>query len=306
MENNAILIAGPTASGKSGVALDLAARINGAIINTDSMQIYRDLSILTARPTPDEMGGIPHLLYGVLDASEVCSAGKWLDMAKQAYQTVQEQGRVPIFVGGTGLYFRALTEGLAPIPDIPPDVLLKGEALHQELGAQAFFDRLCERDANASSQLRVSDTQRVLRAWAVVEATGQPLSDWQKKTSPAFLPDPAHRIVIEPDRDWLYARINQRFDDMVAMGVLEEVRALAARSLPGRLPAMRALGVPHLAAHLKGEISLEEAVEKAKTGSRRYAKRQMTWFRNQMITWNRLVAQDSESIKSKIFNIILD
>jgi len=305
MENKAILIAGPTASGKSGIALDLAERINGAIINTDSMQIYRDLSILTARPGPEEMRGIPHLLYGVLDASETCSAGKWLALAEEAYQTVLEQGRIPIFVGGTGLYFRALTEGLAPIPDIPQAVQQDAETIRHEIGAQAFFDRLCERDRNAASQLRASDTQRVLRAWSVLEATGRPLADWQKMTSPAFLPDPAHKIVIEPDRDWLYARINRRFDEMLASGVLEEVKALAARHLPSRLPAMRALGVPHLLAHLKGEISLEDAVEKAKTGSRRYAKRQMTWFRNQMITWNRLTAQDSESINAKIFNIIL-
>lgn len=305
MESNAILIAGPTASGKSGIALDLAERINGAIINTDSMQIYRDLSILTARPTSDEMRDVPHLLYGVLDAAEICSAGKWLAMAEEAYAAVQAQGRVPIFVGGTGLYFRALTEGLAPVPDIPPEILQNAIALRDELGAQAFFDELSARDRDTASQLRVSDTQRVLRAWSVLEATGRSLWDWQKMTAPAFLPDPAHRIVLEPGRDWLYGRINRRFDEMLTLGVLDEVRVLASRDLSPRLPAMRALGVPHLMAHFKGELSLADAAEKAKTASRRYAKRQMTWFRNQMITWDHVFEQDSESIKTKIFNIIL-
>ena len=306
MKKTAILIAGPTASGKSSVAVELAERINGAVINTDSMQIYRDLAILTARPDPAEMKSVPHLLYGVLDASEISSAGKWLEFAREAYYSVADQGRVPIFVGGTGLYFRALTEGLAPIPDIPHAINEAAAALRRQLGANAFFAQLCDRDPSSASQLSANDEQRVLRAWAVLQATGRPLSDWQKSNAPALLPEPAHRIVIEPDRAWLYARINARFDRMVSEGAVAEVEALAARHLPSRLPAMRALGVPHFLAYLRGEVSLELAVEKAKTGSRRYAKRQMTWFRNQMITWNRVYAQDSESIKKQIFNIVLD
>ena len=306
MENNAILIAGPTASGKSGIALELARRIDGTIINTDSMQIYQDLSVLSARPDQSEMGGIPHLLYGVLDAAEVCSAGRWLSMARDAYESARREGRVPIFVGGTGLYFRALTEGLAMVPEIPIDVIERGEALRQQLGAQTFFEKFRESDPKTASQLVAADTQRVVRAWSVWEATGRSLADWQKTNEPALLANPAHSIVIEPGRDWLYRRINRRFDEMLQKGALAEVEALASRGLSPRLPAMRALGVPHLLAHLKGEVSLDDAVEKAKTASRRYAKRQMTWCRNQMITWDRVIAQDSESIKTRIFNIVLE
>jgi tRNA dimethylallyltransferase len=303
MPETPILIAGPTASGKSALALTLAEELGGIVINADAMQVYRDLRVMTARPTPADEARVPHRLYGVLDAAEPGSVGAWLAPAEEALAEARRIGRRPIVVGGSGLYFRALTEGLSPIPSIPASHREEARALHDQIGADAFRARLGAHDPDAAARIAASDTQRLLRAWAVFAATGRPLSQWQKLQGQP-LAGSAVRVVVEPDREGLYAAIEARLDAMVAGGGLEEVRRLLARRLDPGLPAMKALGVPQFRAVLEGEKSLEEAVEAAKTATRRYAKRQMTWFRNQMMSWERLISQDSERIKQEIFILI--
>ena len=304
ISESAILIAGPTASGKSALALELAEKLGGVIINTDSMQVYRDLCILTARPSEADEARVPHRLYGMLDACEPFSVGAWLSHAERTLFDLEQSGQVPIFLGGTGLYFKALTEGLSPIPDVPDDVEHNAAALLDEIGWDGLHQRLAAIDPFTAQRLAANDRQRLLRAWSVWDATGRSLADWHNERTPALVPSPGHKIMIAPERAWLYERINQRFDHMVAEGALEEVKQLAARSLSPRLPAMRALGVPHFMAALAGEMALDEAIAKAKTATRRYAKRQMTWFRNQMMSWETISAQDSESLKGKIFQNI--
>lgn len=277
-----IVIAGPTASGKSGLALELAARFGGTIINADSMQIYRDLRILTARPDPAAAETrVPHRLYGFLDAAERGSAARWRVLALSAIEDAIAAGRVPFIVGGTGLYLRALLQGLAAVPDIPAMLREEAAALYRELGGEAFRDRLAELDPEVPARLPAGDRQRLMRAWEVVRATGRPLAEWQRATAK----DAPYRfgtILLIPSREALYAACDARFAAMVAMGALGEAAALAARKLPPDLPAMKAVGVPELIAHLRGEWSLPEAVAIAQRATRRYAKRQLTWFRHQM------------------------
>ena len=304
ISESAILIAGPTASGKSALALELAERVNGVIINTDSMQVYRDLRVLTARPSAAEEARAPHRLYGFLDAAEPFSVGGWLERVENVLRDLASTGQTPIFLGGTGLYFQALTEGMSPIPDVPVEDERAAEALLNDIGWEALHQRLLDVDPMTAQRLAINDRQRLVRAWSVWHATGRSLTDWHQDLSAPLVPAPAHKIAIIPDRAWLYPRIDARFEQMVGAGALEEVKALAARQLSPRLPAMRALGVPHFLAHLRGDLSLDEAIEKAKTGTRRYAKRQMTWFRNQMMSWKTVYAQDSESLHKEIFHII--
>jgi tRNA dimethylallyltransferase len=283
---DAVLIAGPTASGKSGVALELACRRGGTVINADSMQVYRELRVLTARPSASEEARVPHRLYGTVSAAESCSVGRWLDDAAGALAEAREKGRLPILVGGTGLYFKALTEGLAPIPDIPAEVRSYWRERAAELSREDLYRELAARDPAVAAKLEPADPQRVVRALEVIDATGVSLAEWQGADhSPLLAPAGVLRIVIAPEREPLYAAIDARFDRMVEQGAIEEVRALLDLDLdPGR-PAMRAHGVRELAAYLAGTTTREEAVAKAKTETRRYAKRQMTWLRRFMSDW---------------------
>ncbi len=279
-----VVVAGPTASGKSGLALDLARRLNGEIINADSMQIYRDLTILTARPGPSALAAAPHRLYGVMPATERCSVARWRGLALTEIAAVQAAGRVPIVVGGTGLYLRALMSGLAEIPEIPPDVRLAARARLDEWGSIRLHAELARRDPIGAGRLGVTDRQRLVRAWEVLEATGRSLTDWHGQT-PA---GPASGlnfavIVLDPPRPALYDACNGRFLSMLAAGALDEVRHLDALTLAPDLPALKALGVPELRRHLAGELDLPQAVALAQQATRRYAKRQVTWFRHQVI-----------------------
>lgn len=278
-----MLIAGPTASGKSALALDLARALDGIIINADSMQVYRDLRVITARPTPEEERLAPHRLYGHVDAAETYSAGRWLADAVCALNEAREARRVPIVVGGTGLYFRILLRGLASIPSIPAEIRDRVRARLTAEGAPALHAELATRDPAGACRVQPTDRSRVARALEVVEATGRSISDWHKDGfPPALSPADAAAVFILPPREELLRRIDARFDAMLAQGALAEVRALAARGLAPLLPAMKAHGVPWLVRHLAGEVPYEDSVAQAKLDTRRYAKRQMTWFRNQL------------------------
>ena len=282
----AILIAGPTASGKSAAALDLAQRVGGIVINADSMQVYRELAVLTARPSQAEMQRAPHCLYGTVPASERYSVGRFLEDVAHALRDAKVEGRLPVFIGGTGLYFKALTEGLAQVPDVPPEIRAHWRGEAERIGTEGLHRALQARDPVMAARLRPSDPQRLLRALEVIEATSVSLAEWQGADAAAVLhPEGLLRIVIAPEREPLYAAIDARFDRMMEQGAIEEVRALLALGLDHALPAMRAHGVRELAAYLAGDSSLEAAVEKAKTESRRYAKRQMTWARRFMQDW---------------------
>jgi tRNA dimethylallyltransferase len=279
----AVLIAGPTASGKSALALRLAEQAGGTVINADSMQVYRDFRVLTARPTPEEESQAPHLLYGHVDAVEHYSAGRWLADASRALTEVERTGRLPIFVGGTGLYFRALTEGLSSMPPVPEMVRAKIRGEAEGIVAADLHARLAVRDPLTAARLRPSDRQRIIRALEIFEATGRPLAAWQASPGkPLIEPGAATAVFIAVDRAELRTRIDARFDKMLAGGALDEVRAFAARKLDPALPAMKAHGAPWLMRHLAGEISLDEAAKGAKADTRKYAKRQETWFRHQL------------------------
>ena len=279
----AILIAGPTASGKSALALALAERLQAVIINADSMQVYRELRVLTARPSVEDEELQRHALYGHVPASCSHSVGRWLEDVRELIGSIHDEGSVPVFVGGTGLYFRALIEGLPNIPDIDRQVKLFWRARMEEEGAESLHGALMSRDPELAGKLAKTDTQRILRAIEVFESTKRRLSDWQKDTRRPLL-DPGHalRFFLDPPRDWLYSRINERFDLMLDDGVLDEVAALVALDLDPALPAMKAHGVPHLARALKDMRFLPDAIEATKADIRHYAKRQKTWFRHQM------------------------
>lgn len=281
-----MLIAGPTASGKSALALALAERHRGTIVNADSMQVYRDLRVITARPSAAEEARVPHRLYGHVDASENYSVGRWCQDARAALNEARSEGGLPILVGGTGLYFKALTQGLSAVPPTPPDIRAAVRARCDAEGATALHAELARRDPAMAARLKPGDRMRIARALEVLEATGRSLADWHRDGMPAILdPEEALKIFLAVDRDELARRIDARFDAMLASGALDEVRALAARGLGPMLPAMKAHGVPWLRRHLAGEIGLEVAAEGGKQDTRRYTKRQVTWFRHQMPGW---------------------
>jgi tRNA dimethylallyltransferase len=288
--SRAVLIAGPTASGKSALALALAERTGGTVINADSMQVYGDLRVLTARPTEADEGRAPHRLYGHVSIRSAYSVGRWLDDVAAALAEAREGGRAAIVTGGTGLYFKALTEGLSPIPDVAEDVRSAVREREARLGAEALHGELRTRDPASALRIPPSDPQRIVRALGVLEATGRPLSDWQMEPAGPPLVDPAtaRRIVLWPERDLLRARIDARFDAMLAAGALEEARAVMDMDLDPDLPGYRAHGLRPLMAHLRGEILLDEAAERTKAETRQYAKRQFTWFRHQMPDWDRI------------------
>jgi tRNA dimethylallyltransferase len=276
-----LIIAGPTGSGKSALALALARVLGGVIINADSMQLYRELRILTARPTPADEATVPHRLYGVLDAADACSVGRWLDLALAELAACRTRHQLAIVVGGTGLYLKALTEGLSRLPAIPPEIRRETRRLFDDVGEAAFRAMLAERDPLAAR--RRLDRQRLLRAFEVVTATGQSLATWHERHPPVPpLDQRVGRLILMPPRPALYATLDRRFDAMIQAGALNEVRALIALGLDPGLPAMKALGVRDLASHLQGDVPLPTAIDAAKQATRRYAKRQMTWFRHQM------------------------
>ncbi|MFL6798238.1 MAG: tRNA (adenosine(37)-N6)-dimethylallyltransferase MiaA [Xanthobacteraceae bacterium] len=282
----AILIAGPTASGKSALALTLAEELGGSIINADSMQVYRDLRIITARPAAAEEGRVPHLLYGHVDAAENYSVGRWCVDVRAALQQVSLTGRLPMIVGGTGLYFKALTRGLAAVPPIPADIRAGLRARLATDGPALLYAELERCDPSSAQRLMPGDGSRITRALEVVLATGRSLTDWHREgLPPALHPDRSLKLFLEVGRSELYRRIDLRFDGMLAAGALEEVRALAARRLDPHLPVMKAHGVPWLLRYLEGEMTLQQASEEGKRDTRRYTKRQATWFRNQLPDW---------------------
>ncbi len=277
-----ILIAGPTASGKSALALALAEKFGGTVVNADSMQVYRDLRIITARPTPDEEMRAPHVLYGHVDAGVNFSVGRWCTEAAAALETAKRESRAAIIVGGTGLYFNALTRGLAAVPPIPAEIRSAVRARLKSEGAAALHTELDRRDPAMAARLMPGDRSRISRALEVVLATGRSLLAWHEEGMPASLdPSTAAKIFLMPNRDELFRRIDARFAAMIVAGAIEEVRTLAARNLDPDLPVMKAHGVPWLIRYLRGEIGLAEAKEGAKRDTRQYTKRQATWFRNQ-------------------------
>jgi len=281
MKIDAVLIAGPTASGKSAAALALAQHIGGVVINADSMQVYREAPILTAQPDPDARARVPHLLYGHVSVREVYSVGRYADDARRALQEARAMKKIPVFTGGTGLYFAALTEGLAQIPPVPAPIRAEARALLVRIGVEALHAHLAERDPETAAQLRSSDPQRTLRAYEVFEATGRPLAHWQRDTSEPLLKDMRlARFVLDPPRPLLRTRIGERFDAMLENGGLEEALALA--DLDPALPAAKLLGLRPLLALARGELDPEAAISQAVTTTRQFAKRQMTWFRNRM------------------------
>lgn len=307
-----VVIGGPTASGKSALALAVAEAFGGTVINADSMQVYRELEILTARPGTAELSRAPHRLYGVMSASEPCSAARWRELALAEIEMSHGAGRLPVLVGGTGLYLRALLDGLSPIPEVPPEVRAAARNRMAALGGPAFHAELARRDPVMAARLAPGDRQRLVRAWEVLEATGRSLADWQAE--PARADPDAPRLtplclVLEPPRAAVYAACDARFRAMLEAGALEEVRRLAALHLDPALPAMKAVGVPELMAHLRGEIDLLSAIAAAQQATRRYAKRQFTWFRHQLPGARRLRPegvgeQFLESLRSLIFSII--
>ncbi|WP_137043788.1 tRNA (adenosine(37)-N6)-dimethylallyltransferase MiaA [Pseudolabrys sp. FHR47] len=282
----AVLIAGPTASGKSALALALADRLGGTIVNADSMQVYAGLRVITARPTAEEEARAQHMLYGHVDAAESYSTGQWLREVTQVLDDIAAAGRVPIVVGGTGLYFKVLTEGIAAVPAIPAEIR---ESVRERLardGVSSLYTELTALDPVTAARLMPLDRSRIARALEVVLATGRSISDWHGEgTAPLLPPERAVKIFVTLERTQLVSRIEARFAAMMQAGALDEVRALAARDLDPLLPAMKAHGVPWLIRHLKGEIPLDEAVAGSIMDTRRYAKRQHTWFRGQMKDW---------------------
>jgi tRNA dimethylallyltransferase len=279
-----VLIAGPTASGKSAAALALAERIGGVIVNADSMQVYAEPRILTARPSDADVARAPHLLYGHVSAREHYSVGRYRADAAVALAEARAMKRIAIFTGGTGMYFGVLTEGIAEIPPVPDDVRQRAAARRAELGADKFFAELEARDPESGRKLRASDTQRTLRAYEVLEATGKPLSYWQTQTGkPVLQGMKLAKFVVAPNRAELHRRIDARFEAMVAQGAMEEAAKLA--DLDPALPSAKLLGRRELLAARAGEISVAEAITLAQAATRQYAKRQLTWFRNRMTDW---------------------
>ena len=276
-----LVIAGPTASGKSALAADLAQRLGGVVINADSMQVYRDLPVLTAQPGPALRARAPHRLYGLLDGAAPCSAGRWRAMALAEIDKARRDGALPILAGGSGLYLRALLRGLAPVPGIPAGLRQEAVRLHAEEGAALFHARLAARDPESAAQIPPGDTQRAIRAYEVLEATGRSLASWQSERHEGF-GGPAAVLVLAPPREALYEACNARFDEMMAAGALEEAARLLGRGLDPGLPVMKAVGVRRLADHLAGRTTLERATALGRQDTRRYAKRQTTWFRRQV------------------------
>jgi tRNA dimethylallyltransferase len=309
MHKGVIFLAGPTASGKSAAAISLARHLEdiggGVIINADSMQVYRELEIITAGPSVAEKAAVVHKLYGVLSGAERCSVARWRDLALAEIEQAHDRGQWPILVGGTGLYFKVLADGIAHVPEVPGQVLQDITARHAEIGPEAFHAELVHHDPETAKNIRATDTQRVLRAAAVLAATGRTLADWQaEQSTDGGLEHPLLRLALLPPRDLIYARCDARLEKMFKGGALEEVAALDKLELDPSLPIMKAVGVPEIRRFQAGEIDRETALAEAQQATRRYAKRQMTWIRNQMKDWKIITEQDSERILAEIFAFI--
>ena len=300
-----LIVAGPTCSGKSALALELAVAFGGTVINADSMQVYRELRILTARPSAADEARAPHRLYGVIPAAEPCSAARWREMAVAAIGEARRDARVPILCGGTGLYLKALTEGLSPLPDIPPDARNSVRARYAGAETAEIHEALQNADPAAAARLSATDRQRLLRALEVVEATGRSIVDWQAEPPSGPPPGAAFcTILLMPPRSALYAACDARFRRMVAEGALDEARYLHSLGLDSALPAMKALGVGELIRYLEGDIDLEHAIAATQQATRNYVKRQITWFKRQIITDLIIKAQFSEKFREEIFSFI--
>ena len=302
---SAFLIAGPTASGKSALALAIAEAFNGAIINADSMQVYDTLRVLTARPDEANLARVPHHLYGHVSPQSDYSVGHWVKDATAALAQVRAKGQIPVFTGGTGLYFRALLHGLADIPDIPATLREGLRARLSDEGVHGLHAELEARDPELAARLHPNDPQRILRGLEVVAATGRTLSEWQADTQEPLLSEPVTCLMLAPARDWLYARCDARFKTMLADGAAQaEVAALSALHLPPQAMALKALGVAELQAVAGDDMDVETAIAQAQMHTRRYAKRQMTWFRNQMSDWPLFTEQDYADNFANIFSFI--
>lgn len=295
-----ILIAGPTASGKSAFSLMLADALNGMVINADSMQVYKDLRVLTARPSIEEEAQAPHKLYGYLDAEQVCSAADWVKVAIVEIRKAQAEGKVPIVVGGTGMYFKFLVDGVANIPAVDADIRRAVRMECEDKGSECLHGQLQDCDPSSFERLHPSDSQRICRAIEVFRSTGKSLSQWQQNNEPGPLwqddqNGDVYKYVLSIDRESLYDRCNRRFDLMLEQGMMDEVKALKARNLDSTLPCMKSLGYPDLSRYLDSIETLEKAIENSKMQTRRFAKRQLTWFRNQFKHWDFINTQQLES-----------
>ena len=300
-----VIVAGPTASGKSALAMAIAREFDGVVINADSMQVYAELRVLTARPTERDEADVPHRLYGALPAAEACSAGHWRELALAEIDHAHAAGKLPVICGGTGLYIKALTEGLSPMPEVPEDIRTSCRERLAELGVAALHAELSARDPVMAERLEPTDGQRIVRALEVLDATGRSLADWQ--SIPPGGPPAGLRfltILLMPPRDWLYERCDRRLAAMMEEGALDEVRRLTAMGLDPALPAMKALGVKELGEYLAENMGFEDALAAAQQATRNYAKRQMTWFRNQIVADMVIAEQFSESLVQRIFSFI--
>lgn len=306
-----LVLAGPTASGKSALGIALARQFNGTVINADSMQVYRDLRVLTARPDDDEMAQAPHRLYGVLDGAEHGTAARWVGMARGVITEVLAEGRLPILLGGTGMYLRSLFDGMADIPEIPDEVRAEARARLEAEGPEALHTALTAADPETAARLKPGDGQRLVRAWEVLEATGRGLAAWQADaTATPALDNPAFRILLRPPRDTLYARIDRRFEGMMEKGALGEAEAVRARTdIPADAPMRKAHGLPELIQYLDGKISRDEAIRIGQLNTRHYAKRQTTWFRHQfapdLVVEKDLSPQENFNPEAEIFPLIV-
>lgn len=303
----AILIHGPTASGKTALAITIAKRLGGEIVNADSMHVYADLETLTARPSAEELAAAPHHLFGHVDAATHYSTGRWLEDAGQAIADIRSRGKVPIVAGGTGLYLLALTQGLSEIPPVPEEMRAEARAIGQAEGGAGLKARLEKVDPESAARLKTGDRQRLARAYEVWLATGKPFSSFKgARTAPILGKGEWMGVALTPPRAKLYARIDRRFNAMLVEGAMDEARALVARNLDPGLPAMKAHGMPWLAAYIRGEIKSETAASFASRDTRRYAKRQFTWIGRQFPFWPRIPSESLDVRAKVIFALYRD
>lgn len=305
-----VIVAGPTASGKSALALAIAERFGGVVINADSMQVYRDLHILTARPSAEEEARVPHRLYGVLDGAEHGTAARWRDLALAAIAEAAAAGRLPVLAGGTGMYLRSLIDGLVQVPPLPVEAKAEAQALLARLGPAGLYAELSRHDPETGARLKPGDSQRLVRAWEVLAGSGRGLAAWRREAGSPGLPNPVCWLLLRPPRAPLYARIDRRFTAMMAAGALEEARLFAVRSdVPLDAPIRKAHGLPELLRHLSGEIDLDTAISLAQANTRHYAKRQTTWFRHQinpdMVEESDLGEKENFNPEAKIFPFLM-